>query len=120
MNFSEIIQHQIDGTKPPMSEEQKRRNKARRYLKKIEAKKDNGNDPFYFALDGKTFIYVKKYRCSGNNIFLNGGQHNGHKCDILDIERVEFLGYVRQRLERHGSVDYYTHDKSVKSERTNR
>ena len=113
MKFSETIQHKIDGTKPKRQTDPLARHK--RIFKKLKAMEDTASDPFWFEYGGRKFTFIKRFRGS-ELIHLSG---NGGKMTlrIILIGEVVPLGYVRQRLESHGSVDFYTHDKSIRSER---
>lgn len=113
MKFSEIVQVQIDG-KPVRAPDPLARQK-RIYLK-LKALQDHPRDPFWFRVNGKVYQRVQRFR--GSSLVHFSGQSSRVTIDLADIESVELLGYQRQRQESHGSVDYYTHDKSIRSERS--
>ncbi len=106
LNFSDYL----FGAKKPRN---KHREFLLRNLRKIKSKMDTISDPFWFDYQGYKFWYIKHYRDTDIVILTSDIEK---RIDLNDLNGVKFLGYVRQRLESHGSVDFYTHDKSIKNE----
>ena len=113
LTFGESIQAIIDGKKiinRPDRELEKYKRKYRS-LKKLEGL---GSDPFFFEIDGFRFTSLKCYR-GKTRVYLWGNEKK--EVGICDLMRVKALGFVRQKKEKSGMVDFYTRDINTKSDR---
>lgn len=116
LSFGQMLQHRIDGKPIPKSKAEKEQARLVRkfsgWLKKVD---DTPSDRFWWDLDGFKFWTARRYRGS-DKMHLSSWVRKS--VPLSDIDRVKPLGYVRQKATSAGLVDYYTCEKSTKSDRT--